>query len=398
MSVNKSLKTSIAVATSSSYGFFILNFLGQLVLARLLVPEHLGTYAVVLSLYSLLDSFVGFSVPMAYIQAKDTESLFGSALRLTLITSGISLVGSLCMYFIVKTVYDPSIALYLLLIGLPKPLNAIGNLILSDLEKQINFSKTYIIRGLSLAISMLGAVSLAYLGFEEKSLILREIISCCVLYLFAVLLNSRKINFYYEQKEIKLMLIFSVKMLMSRGAEIAYFKIPILMIAAIRDSHILGLFTQAFYLASLISTALNPITEKVGYVFYSKLARSSSADLKTYNHITFIILGVSIPCFCCLYVFSAEIVYFVYGDKWIEAAPIIKTLSPLVLILPLFNNLKSFLYSQDKSIFVTLAYIISMLTCTLLLALGYLGLAFTVSLMIGLIILKVGKLKHNATL
>ena len=58
-------------------------------------------------------------------------------------------------------------------------------------------------------------------------------------------------------------------MLFSRGAEILYFKVPILFLASTLDKFSLGLFTQSFYLITLIATALNPITEKVAFVFYS---------------------------------------------------------------------------------------------------------------------------------
>ena len=65
------LYNSILTSISSSYVFFAINFIGQIILARLLLPEHFGVVATVLAIMGIIDLFVGFSIPMAFIQAKN---------------------------------------------------------------------------------------------------------------------------------------------------------------------------------------------------------------------------------------------------------------------------------------------------------------------------------------
>ena len=84
MNISNKLFHSIAVAIGSSYVFYVINFSGQILLARILSPEDFGVMALVLAVIGIVDLVVGVSIPMAYIQKKETATLFESASTLSL--------------------------------------------------------------------------------------------------------------------------------------------------------------------------------------------------------------------------------------------------------------------------------------------------------------------------
>jgi O-antigen/teichoic acid export membrane protein len=387
MNISNKLYHSIAVAIGSSYVFYAINFSGQLLLARLLSPEDFGVMALVLAVMGMVDLIVGFSIPMAYIQKKETATLFESASTLSLIVGALPVIISVVLYYPLSIYYNEKVALYTFIISLSKPFYAMGNIVIAKMEKNLKFGKSYILRGVALSISLVIAVLMAYFGYEEKSLIARELLSGIFLYVIARYYLGSNISLVYKLEELKDLLAYSLKMLFSRAAELIYFKVPILVIASLYGTVTLGYFSQAFYLASLASTALNPITEKVAFVFYSHSNNDGKNNRKDFRVIALASLVVALPISFILFVFPKEILSFLYGEKWLGSSLYLQYLACFGLLLPLFNNLKSYFYSLGKNSFVAFSYMVGFIVSILFISLGRVEFAFGVSILISLVVL-----------
>ncbi|WP_339386215.1 oligosaccharide flippase family protein [Vibrio caribbeanicus] len=387
------LYRSIGISVSSSYIFFAINFLGQLVLVRLLRPEDFGVFALVMSISAMIDLFVSFSIPMAYIKERETESLFKSACFLSLVVGFLPLLVSSVAYFPLSHHYDPKIAQYLLIVTLTKPFFSLSAIMIASVEKKAQFGKSYLLAGLSMSSSLVIAISLAYLGFDEISLIVREVLRGVILFFIVKAYLRIPLSFSFDKSEIKRLLSFSSKMILSRGSEVGYFKIPFLLIGSTFGTVTLGYFSQAFYLVSLVSTALNPITEKVAFVFYSQMERSKH----NFRTINIIILSISFPISIALFTFPGEIISTIYGDKWLESSEYVRYLAIFGFVLPFFNNHKSFLYSEGLNNIVTVAYLFSLCLLIYLLHIDLLVYAYPASIAFGLFIFFLVKIYKNPT-
>ena len=384
--INKLYK-SIAVSVGSSYIFYAINFIGQLVLARLLMPEHFGVVALVLAVLGMIDLVVGFSIPMAYIQEKETDTLFESAYFLSLLVGILPIILALLLYYPLSIYYNSQIALFTLIVSFSKPFNALGSIIISHVEKSMHFGKSYLLRGIALSSALGIAIVMAYGGFEESSLIAREVLGGVFLFVIAKYYFKETVNLSYNLEEMKDLMRYSVKMIFSRGAELAYFKIPILLIGSFYGTATLGLFAQAFYLVSLTSTALNPITEKVAFVFYSDAKNKNSDSKKDFNTVTLVSLIVALPVSSILFFYPTEILTLLYGEKWIGASEYLKYLAIFGLLLPIFNNLKSYFYSHGLNKHVTISYLLSLIVASIFILVDKIELLFGISILVGLVIL-----------
>jgi len=359
------------------------------------MPEDFGIIALTLSVLGIIDLFVGFSIPMAYIQAKESETLFGSAYSLSILIGLFPILISLIIYYPLSVYYNSDIALFVLLISLSKPFGAMGSIMLANIEKKLHFGKSYMLSGIALSSSLSLAIILAYNHFGVYSLVAREIFSGLLLFGVAKWYFTEKIAISYKINEIKSLMRFSSKMIVSRGAEIAYFKIPLLVIGTLYGTATLGLFTQAFYLASLTSTALGPVTEKIAFVFYSHAKNNNTSNKKDFNTINFIALIVALPASAILFFYPIEILHFLYGEKWINAGEYLKYLSLFGLLLPIFNNLKSYFYSAGKNNYVTVSYLLALVVAIIFIALDFLTLFYFLSLLVALGVLYMKKLVNN---
>jgi len=369
-----------------------MNFLGQLVLMRLLEPDDFGTFALVMSIAGMIDLFVSFSVPMAYIKERETDTLFKSACVLSSVVGFLPILIAIIAYFPLTYYYDPLIAKYLLLVTLAKPFFALSAIMIASVEKQAEFGKSYLLRGGAVSTSLIIAILLAYLGFHELSLIAREILSAVLLFCIVKLYLKIPFSFEFDKKEVRQLLSYSSKMIVSRGAEVGYFKIPFLLIGSLFGTATLGYFSQAFYLISLVSTALNPITEKVAFVFYSQMEGTKG----NFTVINLVILAISLPVSLALFVYPEEIITFIYGEKWVLSSEYVRYLALFGFVLPFFNNLKSYLYSKSLNNVVTFSYVLSLLVSFLLIYLEFILYSYPVSILFGLsVFLITGYIKNK---
>ncbi len=373
--VNSFLR-SILISISSSYVFFAINFVGQLFLARLLSPEDFGVIALVMSIIGVIDLFIGFSIPMAYIREKETDTLFESASSLSFCVGLLPVIIALLIYFPISEYYSPLIGKYVILMTLSKPFLALSAIMIANIEKQLSFGKSYLLRGAALSSSLSISILMAYFGFNEISLIAREILSGVFLFVIVKFNFKGKLSFSYEVHEVKSLITYSLKMLFSRACELAYFKIPFLIIGSLYGTTTLGLFSQAFYLVSLVSTALNPITEKVAFIFYSRTDDNTS-NFRVVNLIIFVVV---FPISLALFFFPAEIITLLYGDKWLDSSTYLKYFSIFGFVLPFFNNLKSYFYSQSRNTYVAILYVFGLIIASVVLYMSSVEYAYPMSL------------------
>lgn len=384
--LNSQYKNYVNAALWSSgllYIFFIMNFLGQIALARLLTPENFGVMVLALAIVEILKIIFGFSVSMAYIKAKDSDTLFGSALYLAFLGWLGMMLMSILLFFPLEYFYSTKIAIFVCIITFFSLLTSLSYVIEADMEKSLHFKKSSFIVGISSAIGMLFAISFAYYGFSEKSLLIREIIAPIVLFIISIYYSAKKIHFKHNVNEVKKMFSYTTKMLFSRGSEIMYLKAPMLLISFLFGSASLGLISQMIYLAQLPSVALGPIATKVSFVFYSHHQTETSHLRKGKNLISFFLLLLALPISLLFFFYSTELLQLLWGEKWVSGDKYLQQLAIFTLFFPLFNNLKTYAYSQDKNHLVTQSYILGsfILGCLILwLPAQYIGIAYTVSM------------------
>src|SRR3990167_8214623 len=82
-------------ASSTSYLFFAINFLGQIFLARLLSPADFGIYAFVLAIREISLIFLGFATNQTFIQSEGESADFNASVMIVVIASALLILLSL---------------------------------------------------------------------------------------------------------------------------------------------------------------------------------------------------------------------------------------------------------------------------------------------------------------
>ncbi len=393
----KNYINSVLWSSGLLYLFFILNFIGQIILARLLTPEHFGIIVLSLSIVEILKIFFGFSISMAYIRMNDSDTLIGTANYLALCGWLGMLLFSLILYYPLSILFSVKISFFVFIVSFFSIFTYISYIIEADLEKNNKFKKSSFIAGISSTFAMFFAILFALLDFEETSLLIREIVSPIILFIISFKYFDKNISFNYDKKELKEMFSFVFKMLFSRGGEIIYLKTPLILISNIYGTSTLGLISQMLYLAQLPSVTLGPIANKVSYVFYSNHKNDKELQNKGKNIISILLIIMTLPFFIICYFYSFELLNLLWGEKWIDGANYLQQLSVFTLIYPLFINFKTYLYSKLKNELVTVSYIIASVIFFISIYFTpekYLGYIFSITMFL-MVILQIYFIKEN---
>jgi len=391
MSIAKKAISGTLWMAGISYIGFALNFGIQLVLVRLLIPEDFGLFALGLSIADILFIFFSFSFSMAVIQIKEAENLFDTAFYLSLISGFlILLIGGIISICISSHYPLPSVLAFFILCAL-QPLQGCSSIYSASMEKELQFKKNAFVRGIATNFSGFGAIFLAYMGLGVWSLVGRELITALLMLVGMRWFSDYRFHQKFNKETARKLLSFGYKMLFSRGLEVIYHRVPNFFIGTFAGTRALGLFSQIYYLANLPNTILGPAHQNVAFATYSKVQDDPEKMSKAFCITNYFFIRLLLPAMLILLLYPTEILGILYGNKWLEASPMLAYFAVYAAFLPLFSNLKTFLYSLSRLLDVSKVY----LTEIIFLATGmfvalYTGkiylaaMAFSLSLVFGL--------------
>ena len=352
------------------------------------MPESFGIMALVLSIFGVVSLFLSFSINMSYIYLPESDTLFSSALLLSVMNWFVLLLISSIAYIPLQSFYGSDIASFVLIISFFKLFGALSEVSLAQMEKKVDFTFSTLLTGFGGPLALGLAVLAAFLGMDIYSLLLREVLTPIFVFLLIRVYAKQRLDFKnYDVEEMKALFNYSFKMLFSRGSELLYVKIPFIVIATYLDKNILGYLSQMYYLANLLNAALSTFNAKVAFVFFSQFKDDKEKSKKGLLYINMLNLFMGIPIFVIFYFFPVEILSFLWGEKWVPGAEYLQMFSLFALLLPIFNSLKAYFYGHGKNSIVTRSYIGGLLVYLMLIALWPTNIMFSLAFSLSMVVM-----------
>lgn len=362
---NVYIRSSIALVFFQ-YVFFALNFAGQILLARMIAPEIFGTIAIVLAIVNMINMTMSMAVSYAYVNSDDSDSIYDSAMFISMANWLVIFIVTLLISIPLSMIYGAKFSMYIILITLFKLFDFIRVVIFSDLEKKLNFKRGALILGLSSSSSLVISLALAYHGFAEASLLAREIGLSVISIILTLYFTTYTVTLSKRNNlEIRAMLEYSSKTIMARLSEAAFFKAPIIICERLFSIQSTGFFSQSLYLIQTFNSALSPFTQKVAFVYYSRNKGNAGSSGKV-NLINAFLLLLALPFSLTLWFLSGDILVFLWGESWRNGSDILKWMSPMLVLLPIFHNLKSLMFGHSKQLFTALSLILGLVSFVIL--------------------------------
>src|SRR3990167_5039565 len=161
----------------NSYCFFILNFIGQIFLAKLLIPQDYGLYAFALGIVEISLMFLGFSNTSGFINSEGKQADFDVCFKLNLISSALLLLIGLCGPLVALILHETlSHGFFFTLVCFSQCILLFAYVWMAPLQKSLDFKKVSWYNGLCSSLSLLIGVGAAKLHFSYWSLGIRDVL------------------------------------------------------------------------------------------------------------------------------------------------------------------------------------------------------------------------------
>ena len=335
----------------------IIQFVVQIVLARLLAPEIFGVLAIILVVVNILNVLAQSGLGSALIQDNDAdEQAFSTAVWLSL---GFAALLYLLVYFLsgpIALFYGMvDLDLYIRVLSLCIFFNAFNSIQRSYLQKTMNFRSLFLMNLFALIASGIVGIVMAYSGAGIWALIAQTIVQSAIACLVMAILTPLKISFTFSIHKAKSLFSYGWKMCMTGVLATAYNSVSELIIGKTCTSGDLGLYSQG---RKWPIAAIGAITNAVANVLFPALARLKedraafqNAIIRALQSGTYIIAPL---CFL-LAVIAEPLIVILLTDKWISCVPVFQVtcVSYCVLMLQLVN-LRAYMALGDSGLYMKL--------------------------------------------
>ncbi len=330
-----SYKRRLAWMGLSQACVFGVQFLGSVIVARLLTPYDMGVYAIAIAItgvLSILQAFGlnGFIVREPELGAPVTRSVFTINLLLSIALSGLiaglSPLGG-------RLLHEDGVRRVMLLLAALPLLGALEFLPATQLERAADFKAIALISTGRIATSQLVTVGLAFEGYSFMSPAFGQIAGAMFSVLAYTLVGRRHVSLRIGFREWRRVLAFGLNMLAISGVNTIAGRLSEALLGRLLGLSALGLYSRASSLNNLVWDNIHMVIGRVVFVDLAAQKRSGASLRATYLTLVEVLTALLWPALAGLAIVSGPFIRLVYGQRWVAAAHPLAMLSIAAILL-----------------------------------------------------------------
>lgn len=315
----------------------VIQFIIQLILARLLLPEDYGVIALITIFIAVANVFIQTGFTTALIQAKEVDeidytsafyfsSLLTAVLYLILFLSAPAIASFYGKIQLVSVIRVLALSLFC------GPLNSIQYVIVS---RTLQFKKFFFSSLTGTLFSGVLGVYLAYQGFGVWALVGQQLSNIFIDTLVLWFTVSWRPRLIFSFQRIKKLLSFGWKMLLSTLLDTLYANSYGLVIGKVISPAMLGYYNRANQFPSII---VNNVNNSLSTVLFPVMSASQDnkphirSMMKRSLEVSSLII---FPLMAGLIICAEKLVLALLTDKWLASVPLIQLISLAYAFYPL---------------------------------------------------------------
>ena len=305
-------------------------FLVGIVLARLLSPDEYGLIGICLILTTVLNGIVDSGFSNALIRKKDATDTDYNTMFITNMTISIVL-------YLILFICAPQVSVFfsrhelsdlIRVVGLILFANALSITQVTILTKRIDFKTKTKASLISAIVSGVVGIALAFMGLGVWALV-GQMLSRQLLYTVCLwVFNKWWPSFAFSSNSFHYMWGFGWKLMLSGLLNNIWNQLYQVVVGKCYSPATLGQFTKSNEYASIFSTNLSGIIQRVSYPVLSELQDDKERMVEGYRKVIKMTMFVTAICMITLGAVSEPLIYCMIGPQWHEAA----TYMPLICI------------------------------------------------------------------
>lgn len=346
-----------------------IQFIVQIVLARLLAPEQFGTIAIVMVFINLAQVFVQSGFNTALIQKKDADELdFSSVFYLSMFVAALLYILIYLTAPFISAFYRDQILIPVLrVLGFTLFFGAFNSIQNAYVSRNMMFKKLFYSSVGAILISGIVGVIAAYMGLGVWALVIQQLInqaSITIIMWFTVEWRPRLILSF---KRVRVLFSFGWKLLASALLNTLYLDLRTLIIGRIYSSSTLAYYNRGQQFPKAIVSNINGSIQSVMLPTLSAHQDNKKRVKEMMRRSIITSSFLIFPMMIGMAVVAEPLVKIVLTDKWLPSVPFLQIYCIVYALMPIqTTNLQAINAMGRSDIFLKLEIIKKIVSLTIL--------------------------------
>lgn len=305
------------------FGVQGIQLLLQIILARLLSPEHYSVLAVMLIFTSLASVFVQHSFGAALIQNKDvTEEDYSSVLWVTLMIAAVCYGGLYLLAPLIAVFYEmPLLVEHLRVLGLTLFPLAFNSVQMAKAGRAMDFRKVFFSSICGLLISGTVGILVAYMGGGLWALVMQNLVNVTVSGVIMSVVIHWRPRLLCNWQRIKVLFSYGWKLMTSLLIVTLYDNIYSIVIGKKYSGETLGYYDRGTLFPRSIVNSINLTTESVMLSAMSKIQDDREAVKMMMRRSMMMGAYLVFPVMVGLAAVAEPLIVVLLTEKWLPCVP-----------------------------------------------------------------------------
>ncbi|HEY9236494.1 MULTISPECIES: oligosaccharide flippase family protein [Phenylobacterium] len=330
-----STRRSLVWMAAAQAGYFVFQFGGSVILARLLSPHDMGVFAIALAVAGLLALIQAFGLSNLIIREAELKpALAATAFTMNAVLGLVMAALTVALGLFGGALLSSTGVAQVLLVLAALPLISIFEFLpAARLEREGAFRTLAMLKAGRSAIAMGLTVALAFAGYSYMSLAWGQLAGAGfnLLALHAVAWRHASLRLSFQ--DWRAVSRFGGQMLAISGVNSLADRLAEILLGRIIDLAALGLYSRASSMFNLLWNNIHIVLARVLLVDFADLARRGVPFRERYLRVVAVMTGTLWPAFGGLAILSGPFINLIYGPNWLGAALPLSMLSIAAIIL-----------------------------------------------------------------
>ena len=321
--MSKSVSKGLFWKLLERFGVSGAQFILQIILARLLSPEHYGVLSIMIIFTTLANVFIQNGFNTALIQGKDVkERDYSSVFWVSLGIAGLLYAAIFFSAPLIGVFYEmPDIVSPLRVLALMLFPGALNSVQLAKVSREMDFRKVFYSNIAAVLVSGVVGIIIALNGGGLWALVAQSLVNVFIACLVMRFTCRLRLRFVCELGRVRMLFRFGWKLLVSSLIDTLYQDLRSLVIGKKYDSGTLGYYNRGKQFPQFIINAVNGAVQSVMLPAMSKeqddrqrLKNMMRTSITTSAYIIF-------PMMAGLAAVASPLISLLLTDKWLPAVP-----------------------------------------------------------------------------
>lgn len=305
-----------------------IQFLANIVLARMLTPKDFGLLAIIAIFVQILQTFIDSGFGNALIQKKDrSQTDYSTVFFFNLALSfGFYVILFFCAPLIADFFDNEKLTSLTRVVGLNLIIGALVSVHKTRLTVQLRFKIQAVISLISSCVSAIVAIWMAYRGYGVWSLVALTITSISVQMVLIYILIKWRPSLEFSKTAFRSLFSYSSKLLGASLIHLLYRNIYPIIIGKRFSPVELGYFNRADTFAMYPPYMIGSVISRVAFPIFSRIQDDNARLRNAYSKYIVFASLIIFPILIGLLVLAEPLTLLILKEKWLPMVPMLQIL------------------------------------------------------------------------